>query len=464
MRVVNPATEEVVREYAEHTAEEVWGALGRAEGAFGDWRKTSFARRAELMRGAARVLRSRKEEFAKLMTVEMGKPVAGAEAEVEKCAVCCEYFAENAERHLAIEVIPTDATRSYVRYDPIGPVLAIMPWNFPFWQVFRFAAPTLMAGNVGVLKHAANVPGCALAIEDVFRRAGFPEGVFTSLLIDREATEQLIDHPKVRAVSLTGSGAAGMAVGARAGKALKKSVLELGGSDAFIVLRDADVAKTAEAAANARCINSGQSCIAAKRFIVAESIAEAFERAFAEKMRALKVGDPMDRSTDVGPMARLDLLEDLHRQVEESIAQGARLLTGGKRVARKGYFYEPTVLADLRPGMVAFDEETFGPVAAVTRAKDVDDAVRLANHSRYGLGASVWTDDLDLAERVAADIDSGCLFVNGAVKSDPRLPFGGVKESGYGRELAGPGIREFVNIKTVWVKEAEQPRTTRRPE
>ena len=464
MRVVNPATEEVIREYAEHTHEEVRRGLERAEGAFGDWRKTSFVRRAELMREAARVLRSRKQELARLMTVEMGKPVAGAEAEVEKCAVCCDYFAEHAERYLATEVITTDATRSYVRYDPIGAVLAIMPWNFPFWQVFRFAAPTLMAGNVGVLKHAANVPGCALAIEDVFRRAGFPEGVFSSLLIDRRATEELIDHATIRAVTLTGSGAAGMSVGARAGKALKKSVLELGGSDAFIVLRDADVAKTAEAAANARCINSGQSCIAAKRFIVEESIAEAFERAFAEKMRALKVGDPMDRSTEVGPMARLDLLEDLHRQVEESIAQGARLLTGGKRVGRKGYFYEPTVLADVRPGMVAFDEETFGPVAAVTRARDVDDAVRLANHSRYGLGASIWTDDLELAERVAGEIEAGCVFVNGAVKSDPRLPFGGVKESGYGRELAAVGIREFVNIKTVWVKEGEQPRTSRRPE
>jgi succinate-semialdehyde dehydrogenase / glutarate-semialdehyde dehydrogenase len=464
MRTINPATEEYLQDHPEHTAEQVHQTLARAHDAFVAWRKRTYADRATLMHGAAHVLRSRKEEFAKLMTSEMGKPIAGAEAEVEKCAVCCDYFADNAERLLATENVATDATRSYVRYDPIGAVLAIMPWNFPFWQVFRFAAPTLMAGNVGLLKHAANVPGCALAIEDVFGEAGLPGGVFSTLLIDRETTERLIDHPSIRAVTLTGSNAAGMSIGSRAGKALKKSVLELGGSDPFIVLRDADVEKTAEAAASARCINSGQSCIAAKRFIVEEAIAERFEQAFAETMRGLEVGDPMDRATDVGPMARLDLLEGLHEQVRKTVSQGAKLLTGGKRVARKGYFYEPTVLADVYPGMVAFDEETFGPVAAVVRAKNAADAVRLANHSRYGLGASVWTNDLDLAERMAGEIDAGCVFVNGAVKSDPRLPFGGVKESGYGRELAEPGIKEFVNIKTVWIKEAEQARTARRSE
>jgi succinate-semialdehyde dehydrogenase/glutarate-semialdehyde dehydrogenase len=464
MRSINPATEEIIREYPEHQPEHVQRTLERANAAFGGWRKCSFVERADLMQRAAQVLRSRKDEFARLMTLEMGKPIAGAEAEVEKCAVCCDYFAGNAERLLAIEHAQTDATRSYARFDPVGAVLAIMPWNFPFWQVFRFAAPGLMAGNVGVLKHAANVPGCALAIEDVFRQAGFAEGVFSTLLINRQTTEQLIDNPAIRAVTLTGSGAAGMSVGSRAGKALKKSVLELGGSDPFIVLRDVDVEKTAEAAANARCINSGQSCIAAKRFIVDETIAAQFEEAFAEKMRNLKVGDPTDRSTEVGPMARLDLLEDLHRQVQESVSEGAKLLTGGKRVSRKGYFYEPTVLANVRPGMIAFDEETFGPVAAVIRAKDADDAVRLANHSRYGLGASIWTNDIELAERMAGDIEAGCVFVNGAVKSDPRLPFGGVKESGYGRELAEPGIKEFVNIKTIWINGTGPARTPGRME
>ena len=464
MRSTNPATEEVIQDYPDHTESHVERALRRADASFRDWRNRSFAQRADLMHRAAQVLRSRKDEFAKLMTLEMGKPIAGAEAEVEKCAVCCDYFADNAERLLAIENVPTDATRSYVRHDPIGAVLAIMPWNFPFWQVFRFAAPTLMAGNVALLKHAANVPGCALAIEDVFRQAGFPDGLFTTLLIDRHATERLIDHPTIRAVTLTGSNAAGMSVGSRAGKALKKSVLELGGSDPFIVLRDADVESTAHAAANARCINSGQSCIAAKRFIIEAPIADEFEQAFVEKMRQLKVGDPMDRSTDVGPMARLDLLEDLHKQVQQSVAQGAKLLTGGKRLPRQGYFYQPTVLTNVTPGIVAFDEETFGPVAALTRAKDAADAVRLANHSPYGLGASIWTNDTDLAERLAADIDAGCVFINGPVKSDPRLPFGGVKQSGYGRELAQPGIKEFVNIKTVWIKESQHPRTARRPE
>ena len=452
MRPINPATEEPLEDVPEHSAADVEERLRAADGAFRSWRRTPMAERSRLMHAAAGVLRGRLAEFATLMVREMGKPIGGAEAEIDKCAVACDHFADHAEKYLAAETIPTDATRSYVRYDPLGAVLAIMPWNFPFWQVFRFAAPTLMAGNVGVLKHAPNVPGCALAIEDVFRQAGFPPGVFTTLLIDTDATANVIRHPVIKAVTLTGSERAGMSVASTAGKVLKKTVLELGGSDPFIVLRGVDVESGAAAAAGARCINSGQSCIAAKRFIVERPIAERFEKALAEKMRATVVGDPFDRKTQVGPLARLDLLENLHDQVQRSGRAGARLLTGGRRESRRGYFYQPTVLADVRPGMPAFDEETFGPVAAVIVANDADEAVRLANQSRYGLGASIWTKDLAQAERMAGEIEAGCVFVNGAVKSDPRLPFGGIKNSGYGRELSREGIREFVNLKTVWVK------------
>ena len=454
MRPVNPATEEPLDEIPDHSPTEVEARLRAAGAAFPGWRRTPVDDRADLMRRAAAGLRARAGELAALMTREMGQPIVAAEAEVEKCAAACDHFADHAATYLTPERIPSDATRSYVRYDPLGAVLAIMPWNFPFWQVFRFAAPNLMAGNVGVLKHAPNVPGCALAIEAVFREAGFPSGVFTTLLIDTAATERVIQHPVIRAVTLTGSERAGMAVAAAAGKVLKKTVLELGGSDAFIVLKDVDVEAVATSAAAARCINSGQSCIAAKRFIVEASVAPRFERAFAEKMAAIALGDPLDRKTQVGPLARLDLLENLDEQVRRSVAAGARLVLGGRRVARRGFYYPPTILADVRPGMPAFDDETFGPVAALVTAKDADDAVRLANRSRYGLGASIWTNDIALAERLAGEIEAGCVFVNGAVKSDPRLPFGGVKNSGYGRELAEAGIREFVNIKTVWVKES----------
>jgi succinate-semialdehyde dehydrogenase/glutarate-semialdehyde dehydrogenase len=398
----------------------------------------------------------------------MGKPITAAEQEVEKCAAACDHFADHAATYLATESIPTDADRSYVRYDPLGAVLAIMPWNFPYWQVIRFAAPALMAGNVGVLKHAPNVPGCAVALEQIFRDAGFPPGVFTTLLIDTDATAEVIRHPTIRAVTLTGSERAGMSVASAAGKAVKKTVLELGGSDPFIVIPPtgdaADFLRaTATEAAKARCINAGQSCIAAKRFIVVGD-AGAFARHMADAMNAMVVGDPADRKTQVGPLARLDLLENLHEQVKRSIQAGVRLVTGGQRLPRKGYFYAPTVLADVRPGTAAFDDETFGPVAAVIAAKDVDEAVHLANQSRYGLGASIWTPDVALAERVAPEIDAGCVFVNGSVKSDPRLPFGGVKSSGYGRELSATGIREFVNIKSVWVKDGQQPRAAKRSE
>jgi succinate-semialdehyde dehydrogenase/glutarate-semialdehyde dehydrogenase len=453
VQIINPATEEVIGEYELHRPEQVKAKLQETEIAAGRWRNTPIEHRATLMRRAAAVLRDRGKELAALMTREMGKPITAAESEVEKCAGACDFFAEQAAGFLAEEVIASDATRSSVRFDPLGAVLAIMPWNFPLWQVFRFAAPALMAGNVGVLKHAPNVPGCAKAIENVFHAAGFPPGVFSNLYLDNDAAEAVIRDPVIRAVTLTGSPRAGRAVASIAGKVLKKTVLELGGSDPFIVIPPVspDIAKQA---ASARCINSGQSCIAAKRFIVVggNAVAKKFASEMAEAMAALKVGDPTDRATEVGPMARLDLLEGLQDQVKRSIDAGAKLLTGGRRLDRRGFFYAPTVLADVRPGMAAFDEETFGPVAAVIIAHDVDEAVDLANASIYGLGASIWTDDVALAERLASRIDAGCVFINGIVKSDPRLPFGGIKESGYGRELSVMGIREFVNAKTVWAK------------
>lgn len=455
MKSINPATEELIREYPEDAPQRVEQLLNQAQAAFPAWRRRSFEERAGFLHGAARVLRGSRRRYAELMTAEMGKPIAAAEAEIEKCALTCDYFAEHAALMLDNELIPSDATRSYVRYDPLGVILAVMPWNFPFWQLFRFAAPALMAGNVALLKHASNVCGCALAIEEVFRQAGFPPGVFTTLLISSQRVQPLIAHPLIRAVTLTGSEGAGRAIGAAAGKAMKKSVLELGGADPFIVLPDVDLESTAEAAASARCINTGQSCIAAKRFIVDESIADDFEEALTARMAARRVGDPMDRSSDLGPLARGDLRQALHDQVQRSLAAGAHLRTGGRPLEGRGYYYAPTVLSNVRPGIPAFDEETFGPVAAVIRAKGVEDAIALANHSTFGLGASIWSNDLAVAERMAAALEAGCVFINGPVKSDPRLPFGGVKHSGYGRELAEVGIREFVNIKTVWVKRTE---------
>jgi len=458
LRSVNPATEELIAQYDEHDDQEIDRRIERAWTAFLSWRETSFAERAERMRAAAKVLRDDQDEWADVMTREMGKPIEQAEGEAEKCAWVCEYFAEQAEVFLAGEEIATDASKSGVRYDPLGPVLAIMPWNFPFWQVFRFAAPGLMAGNVGLLKHAENVPGCALAIEEIFHAAGFPDGVFTTLLTTPENAPAIIADERVRAVTLTGSVRAGRAVAAEAGKYLKKTVLELGGSDPFIVLEDYDPKEAAKAATTARTINSGESCIAAKRFFPVESIADAFEEELVRQMEALTVGDPLDRSVKIGPMARADLRETLHDQVERSVAAGAKVLTGGAPIDGeggedgKGYFYRPTVLSGVTPGMPAFDEELFGPVAAVIRVRDADEAVALANRSEYGLGASVWTEDRARAEELAGRIESGSVFVNGIVKSDPRLPFGGVKSSGYGRELSAFGIRELVNVKTLWMK------------
>jgi succinate-semialdehyde dehydrogenase/glutarate-semialdehyde dehydrogenase len=448
---INPATGEVIETFQETSAPEIERILANAHSTFLAWRDVPFATRAQHMQAAAAILRERKPAYARTMALEMGKPIVQGEAEVDKCAWLCDYYAEHAEAFLAEQPRETDASRSYVRFDPLGPVLAVMPWNFPFWQVFRFAAPALMAGNAGVLKHASNVPRCALEIEEVFRDAGFPRGLFATVLVGSSAVGGLIADPRIVAVTLTGSERAGSQVAERAGRELKKTVLELGGSDPFIVLADADVAAAVRTAADARLVNSGQSCIAAKRFIVVEPVAEAFLERFTEELRSRRMGDPLARDTQVGPQARVDLRDALHRQVEESVNRGARRVLGGEIPPGKGAFYPPTLLSAVDKGMPAFDEETFGPVAAVIRAKDEADAIRLANDSPFGLGASLWTQDRARAERLAARIEAGAVFVNGLVKSDPRLPFGGIKRSGYGRELSEYGIREFVNIKSVWI-------------
>ena len=451
MQSVNPATGEVIKEYAEHSPAEVEHRLRLGAVAFESWRATPVGIRTARLQQAAVLLRERKRAYARLMTEEMGKPVVAAIAEIEKCARVCDFYAEHGPRFLAEEQIATDAAKSYVRFDPLGAVLAIMPWNFPFWQVFRFAAPALCAGNVGLLKHAANVCGTALAIEEVFRDAGFPEGAFSTLLLSSSKVADIIRHPVIRAVTLTGSEKAGADVAAVAGEQLKKTVLELGGSDPFIVLADADIERAAREATRARTINAGQSCIAAKRFLIEEAIADKFEYAFVKAMQGCRIGDPLDESTEIGPLAREDLLDQLQAQVDVSVKAGAVLLAGGKRLDRTGFFYAPTVLGNVKPGMAAFSEETFGPVAAVVRAKNADEAIGLANLSTYGLGASIWTGDTARAEQLAPRVEVGCVFINSIVQSDPRLPFGGVKRSGYGRELGEFGIREFVNIKTVSV-------------
>jgi succinate-semialdehyde dehydrogenase/glutarate-semialdehyde dehydrogenase len=448
---INPATDEVLETFPEMGTGEIDGILEAAHTTFRDWRNRPIADRAKKMREAARILRTKKEKYARTMALEVGKPIVQGEAEAEKCAWACDHYAEHAESFLADQPRETEAFRSYIRFDPIGPVLAIMPWNFPFWQVFRFAAPALMAGNAGILKHASNVPRCALQIEEVFREAGFPENLFRALLIGTEKVPSIIADPRIRAVTLTGSDGAGSKVGEQAGREIKKTVLELGGSDPFIVLEDADVKKAAKTAADARLVNSGQSCIAAKRFIVVEKIASDFLERFVSEMRSRRMGDPLDRVIEVGPLARRDLRDSLQRQVEASIKRGARLFLGGRVPEGPGAFYPPTVLAAVNKGMPAFDEETFGPVAAVISARDEADAIRLANDSPYGLGASLWTEDRSRAERIVRDIEAGSVFVNELVKSDPRLPFGGIKRSGYGRELSEYGIREFVNIKSVWM-------------
>ena len=451
MKAVNPATGAEVAEYPDHTPADATRAAELSHAAYEDWRQTSFSHRAASMQRAASILRAQKLEHARLMAVEMGKPVAQGEAEVEKCAWVCEYYAEHAERFLRDEPIPTDATRSFVAYQPLGVVLAVMPWNFPFWQVFRFAAPALMAGNTGLLKHSSIVPGCALAIERVFREAGFPSHVFQSLLIPAAAVPALIEHPRIVAVTLTGSTPAGQSVASTAGQVVKKVVLELGGSDPYVILKDADVQKAARLCATSRLINNGQSCIAAKRFIVVESRLAEFEEHFVTAMGEAKLGDPLAPETTLGPQATVALRDELHQQVQRSLAAGAHLLLGGE--PGRHAFYPATVLTRVRKGMPAFDEESFGPVAAVVSARDEAEAIALANDSSFGLGAAVFTKDVARGEEIAARrIQAGCCFVNDFVRSDPRLPFGGIKASGFGRELSSFGIREFVNIKTVYVK------------
>lgn len=452
IETVNPTTNKLVKSFEKMSNEKVNEIIQSSESTYKEWRKTTFNHRAKLLLNTANILRKNKQKYAETMTLEMGKPITQSIGEVEKCAWVCEYYAENAELMLSKEVIETDASESFVQFDPIGIVLAVMPWNFPMWQVFRFAAPALMAGNVGLLKHASNVPMSALVIEEIFSEAGLPEGTFKTLLIDSTQVENVIINPLIKATTLTGSEPAGMAVASVSGKTLKKSVMELGGSDPFIIFNDANIGEAVDAGVFARTMNNGQSCIAAKRFILVDEIADEFESKFVDKMNSLIVGNPMDRNTELGPIAREDLLQELDFQVRTSEKQGAKILCGGKRHDREGAFYPATVLSNVQKGMLAYSEELFGPVAIIIRAKNEADAIHIANDTPFGLGASLWTSDREKAKRVVKEIDSGSVFINGMVKSDPRLPFGGTKISGYGRELSHYGIKEFVNIKTVWLK------------
>ena len=452
---INPATAEVLASFDELSPGQVEAAISAAHQAWISWSRTPVGQRGQLIHGVARYLRDNKPRLSWLITIEMGKPIVEAEAEIEKCALTCDFYADNAERFLSNEPVKTNAAESYVAFGPLGVVLAIMPWNFPFWQVFRFAAPALMAGNTALLKHASNVPQCALAIEETFRMAGLPEGAFRSLLVKGEAVDQIIADQRVKAISLTGSSATGAHVASLSGRVLKKTVLELGGSDPFIVLGDADLPAAAAMAVRSRFQNAGQSCIAAKRFIVVREVADEFEKLFATEVSRLKVGDPLDRETQIGPMARSDLRDALDEQVRQSLQQGARALIGGERINGPGYFYAPTVLTNVSREMPVSAEETFGPAAAVIHVRDADEAIKVANDTPFGLGANLWTRDIAGARSLARRIEAGSVFINGMVASDPRLPFGGVKQSGYGRELSEFGIREFVNIQTVWIGPAQ---------
>ncbi len=448
---INPATGETLKTFSPLRENEIEQRLERGVHGAEINRHRSFAERASLMRKAADLLDQRQRQLGALMTTEMGKLIKAAIAEVNKCALVCRYYADHAEEFLSDEPVKTEAEETFIRYEPIGPVLAVMPWNFPFWQVFRFAAPALMAGNVGLLKHASNVPQSALAIEAIFRDAGFADGEFQTLLITSEQVQQVVNDDRVKAATLTGSEAAGASVAGMAAKQIKKSVLELGGSDPFVVMPSASLDDAVSAAVKARIVNNGQSCIAAKRFIVHEKIADEFEKRFVAAMQALKIGDPMDESTEIGPLAMPQIIQDLDQQVQRSVAAGAKLLTGGKRLGDRGNFYAPTVLSNIPHDSPAACEETFGPVASLFRVRDAEEAIRVANETKFGLGASVWTRDRQEAERFIDGIESGQVFVNAMVASDPRVPFGGVKHSGFGRELGVYGIREFVNIKTVWI-------------
>jgi succinate-semialdehyde dehydrogenase/glutarate-semialdehyde dehydrogenase len=448
---INPTTGETLKTFEALNKSQIEERLARGAETFKTYRSSSFATRAEMMNRAADLLERDKSELGKLMTLEMGKPLKAAIGEAEKCAWVCRYYAENAQYHLADQIVETNAQRSGVRFQPLGPVLAVMPWNFPFWQVFRFAAPALMAGNVGLLKHASNVPQCALAIEDIFRRAGFPDGAFQTLLIGSDAVESILNDSRIVAATLTGSEPAGRSVASIAGQQIKKTVLELGGSDPFIVMPSADLVKAVETGIKARTINNGQSCIAAKRFIVANEIYEQFTERFVQGMKNLRVGDPMEESTDIGPLATPQILNDLAEQVEKALASGARVLTGARKLERPGNFYEPTVLDNIDPSTPVSCEEIFGPVAMLFRVKNIEEAIAIANATPFGLGSAAWTNDPAEQSRFIDGIEAGSVFINGMVASDPRLPFGGIKNSGYGRELAEFGIREFVNIKTVWI-------------
>ncbi|PYS70691.1 MAG: NADP-dependent succinic semialdehyde dehydrogenase [Acidobacteria bacterium] len=448
---INPATGETIQTFHSLTQTQLEAKLKLAAESFQSYRHTSFADRSQKMLRAAEILENEKAALGKLMTIEMGKPIKGAIAEAEKCASVCRYYAENAQKHLADQIVETNAKKSYVHFQPLGPVLAVMPWNFPFWQVFRFAAPALMAGNVGLLKHASNVPQCAIAIEEIVLRAGFPQGAFQTLLIGSDAVEAILTDSRVAAATLTGSEPAGRSVASIAGQQIKKTVLELGGSDPFIVMPSAVLDKAVETAVKARTINNGQSCIAAKRFIVQTHIYERFAEAFVSGMRALRIGDPLDETTDIGPLATPQILNDLSEQVQRAIDSGARLLTGGRKLDRPGNFYEPTVLDKIDRSTPVSCEEIFGPVAMLFRVENIDEAISLANATTFGLGAAAWTNDPAEEAKFIEGLEAGCVFINGMVASDPRLPFGGIKHSGYGRELAEFGIREFVNIKTVWI-------------
>ena len=449
---VNPATGETLKTFEALSEPQINEKLQLAAETFRSYRHTPLAERESMLLRAAEILETEKNDFARLMTTEMGKPIKGAVGEAEKCALVCRYYAEHARHHLADQLVETNASKSYVCFQPLGPVLAVMPWNFPFWQVFRFAAPALMAGNVGLLKHASNVPQCALAIEDIFRRAGFPEGTFQTLLVGSDAVQRILEDARVVAATLTGSEPAGRSVASIAGKQIKKTVLELGGSDPFIVMPSANLKEAVTTAVKARTINNGQSCIAAKRFIVATEIYDSFERMFVEEMKGLRVGDPLNESTDIGPLATEQILKDVDDQVKTFVAAGAIVLTGGKRLDQRGNFYEPTVLVNVPLDSPASCEEIFGPVAMLFRVNDIDEAIELGNATSFGLGAAAWTNDVEEQNRFAEELEAGSVFLNGMVASDPRLPFGGIKNSGYGRELSEFGIREFVNIKTVWVK------------
>jgi succinate-semialdehyde dehydrogenase/glutarate-semialdehyde dehydrogenase len=453
LQSINPYTNELIKEYPEMSSSEIDEIIKSVDIAFKNWKNVGFDERAKLMKNAASVLNGKKNELAKLMTLEMGKPILQSVAEVEKCKWVCEYYSENAEQFLSDEIIESDASKSFVCYKPLGVVLAVMPWNFPLWQVFRFAAPGLMAGNAGILKHSSNVSGCALAIEDIFKESGFPHNLFRSILVKSSKMDKVIEHPLIRAVTLTGSVPAGRSVATKAGAMLKKIVLELGGSDPYLILDDADIEQASAICVTARMINGGQSCIAAKRFIIVESVYNEFVKLFLEKMRQVKMGNPFDEENLLGPQASRLLRDELHQQVIKSVELGAELLLGGEVLDLKGAFYPATILATVKKGMPAYDEELFGPVAALIKVKNEDEAIQVANDSIFGLGAAVFTEDIVKGEKIAKEkVNAGACFVNAFVKSDPRLPFGGVKDSGYGRELSEFGIKEFVNIKTVYIK------------